>query len=372
MKSILAIFRRLDIIMILLIIAFAIISAGMISSITATAENPFSRSVIVQIIAFLIGAVFVVVLVIADYKVFSNVERYLYAIAIVLQLLVYIPGFRVEDATQRAWINLFGITTVQPSEFVKVIFILVMASYLTRKKDELSTFKGFVRAFLYGLPIIGVVAIEDMGAGIVLIFMHIGLIFAAGLKMKLFVRIVVVFVVSVPILYRFLDDYQKERFTAFLHPSNLEIRSTYQVHQAKIAIGSGGFLGKGFRDGSIKASDLLPVQESDFIFPIICEEFGLLGGFVVIVLYGLFISRIWLTIAKATEMYGALICAGFMCMFAFQIFENIGMTIGIMPITGITLPFLSAGGSSVIANMMAVGLIMSVNFRDTSRSIKYD
>jgi rod shape determining protein RodA len=210
-----------------------------------------------------------------------------------------------------------------------------------------------------------------MGAGIVMGFILIGIIFAAGLKAGLFLRLLALFAISVPILYRFMQPHQKERFAAFLHPDNLAINATYQVYQAKVAIGSGGFLGKGFREGTIKASKLLPVQESDFIFPVICEEFGLLGGVIVLVLYAILIARIWLTIAKATELFGALIAVGFMCMFGFQFFENIGMTMGIMPVTGITLPFLSAGGSSVLVNMLALGIILGINFRDTSRSIRY-
>ena len=370
MKSFLGFIKRIDIFMIILVIIFAIISINMISSITGSEEEPFSRTTMVQTIAFIIGAALIIFFVAIDYKAFLPFEKYLYILSFLIQLTVYIPGLGIESFGQRAWIDL-GFTTLQPSEFVKILFVLVMSGYLSRRMSELNSFGGFLKAFLYGLPIIGIVAIEDTGAGIVMMFMHIGLIFVAGLKTGVFIRLIIVFVVSVPILYRFLDDYQKDRFTAFLHPDNLEISATMQLHNAKLAIGSGGFFGKGFREGTIKASNLIPVQESDFIFPIICEEFGLFGGLGVVFLYVIFISRIWFTIAKATEMYGALICAGFMCMFGFQIFENIGMTIGIMPITGITLPFISAGGTSVIANMIAVGLILSINARDTSRSIKY-
>lgn len=371
MKPIFSFLKRIDLIMIIIIVVFAIISINMISSITATAEDPFSSFVMTQTIAFIIGAALVIFFVAIDYKAFLPFEKYLYILAILIQLTVYIPGLGIETAGQRAWINLFGITTLQPSEFVKILFVLVMSGYLSRRMKELVDFAGFLKAFLYGLPMIGIVAVEDTGAGIVMMFMHIGLIFVAGLKTGLFVRLVGAFVILVPILYRFLDDYQKDRFTAFLHPDNLEMQATMQVRNAKLAIGNGGFFGKGFREGTIKQSDLLPVQESDFIFPIICEEFGLFGGLGIIALYLVFISRIWFTIAKATEMYGALICAGFMCMFGFQIFENIGMTLGIMPITGITLPFLSAGGTSIIANMIAIGLILGINYRDTSRSIHY-
>jgi rod shape determining protein RodA len=342
----------------------------MISSINATAAAPFSPEVITQITAYCVGYGLMVAAVIIDYKVFFRFDKILYAAAIVVQCLVFIPGLGTEMYGTRAWLDL-GFTTVQPSEFVKVLYVLVMSAYLTRHKEELKTLPGFLLAFLYGLPIVAIVAYVDMGAGIVLFVMHVCLIFAAGLRMGLAAILGIIFVILIPVVYRFLSPHQKERFAAFLHPDDLSIDAMYQVYQSKVAIGSGGFFGKGFREGIIKESGLLPVQDSDFIFPIIVEEFGFFGGAVLLAIYTALIVRIWWIIAKATELFGALIAVGFMCMFGFQIFENIGMSMGLMPVTGITLPFISAGGSSVVANMIAVGLIMSVHFRDFSRGLKY-
>ena len=141
--------------------------------------------------------------------------------------------------------------------------------------------------------------------------------------------------------------------------------------QSKIAIGSGGIFGKGLGNGTIKESGFLPIQESDFIFAIICEELGFVGGAAVITLYGIMIWRIWRIIARSKEVYGSMLSVGFLCMFGFQIFENIGMTMGVMPVTGITLPFLSAGGSSIVANMIAIGMIVGVGVRSKIRTYKY-
>jgi len=362
--------RRIDKTLLILPALFGVISCAMISSIDATAAAPFSRQVIVQISAFCIGYGLLVAAVIFDYKHFFRFDKLLYAIAIVVQGLVFIPGLGIEIYGSRAWLDL-GFITVQPSEFVKVLFVLVMSAYLTRRKKDLSNFFGFLFAFLYGLPIVAFAAYVDMGAGIVLFVMHICLIFAAGLRAILVAVMAIIFVVMIPLIYRFLSPHQRERFTAFLHPDDMSVDAVHQVYQAKVAIGSGGFFGKGFRQGIIKESGLLPIQDSDFIFPVLIEEFGFLGGIVLLALYAVLIVRIWWVIAKATELFGALICVGFMCMFGFQIFENIGMTMGLMPVTGITLPFISAGGSSVVANMIAVGLMMSVHFRDTSRGLKY-
>ncbi|MDR0853805.1 MAG: FtsW/RodA/SpoVE family cell cycle protein [Clostridiales Family XIII bacterium] len=371
MSAILEIFRRIDKILILLPLAFAIISIGMISSITATAADPIGKQVITQTVAYALGFGLLVAVVAFDYKRLLPFKWVLYGMAILIQLTVYIPGLGVEMYGSRAWIDIFGITTVQPSEIVKVFYILCLAIYLTEKKKDLATFKGFLLCFAYALPIIGIVAVEDMGAGIVMMFIFVGMVFAAGMSAGLFLRLAALFIISVPVLYRFMAPHQKERFSAFLHPENLSIDATYQVFQSKVAIGSGGFFGKGFRDGVIKQSGLIPVQESDFIFPIICEEFGMLGGVIVIALYALLILRIWRTVARSTEIFGALICVGFMCLFGFQLFENIGMTMGVMPVTGITLPFLSAGGSSILANMLGLGLVIGVGMRDTSKQVRY-
>jgi len=342
----------------------------MISSIDATAAEPYSRQVVVQITAYCIGYGLLVAAIIFDYKHFFRFDKLLYVAAVAFQCLVFVPGLGAEIYGTKAWIDL-GFVTLQPSEFAKVLFVLYFSSYLTRHKEDLKTFAGFLLAFAYGLPLVAIAAYIDMGAGIVLFVMLCCMIFAAGLRAGLVVRLGIVFVILVPVVYRFLAPHQKERFAAFLHPDDLSIDAVHQVYQAKVAIGSGGMFGKGYRQGVIKESGLLPVQDSDFIFPILCEEFGFVGGIVLLALYATLLVRIWWTIAKATELFGALIAVGFMCMFAFQIFENIGMSMGIMPVTGITLPFISAGGSSVVANMVAVGLIMSVHQRDTSRGLKY-
>ena len=361
---------KINWLLLLLPAVFAFISCAMISSIDATAEDPFSPQVIVQITAYCVGYGLLVLAFIVDYKIFFKFDKLLYAAAIGLQCLVFVPGLGMEAFGTTAWVNL-GFVTFQPSEFVKVLFVLVFAAFLTRRKESLKTFWGFLIAVLYGLPICALAAYVDMGTGLVMFAILACMIFAAGLRSGLVLRILIVVVILAPIVYRFLSPHQKERFAAFFHPDDLSIEAVHQVYQSKVAIGSGGFFGKGFRQGVIKESGLLPVQDSDFIFPVICDEFGFLGGVGLLALYTALIARIWWVVAKATELYGALIAIGFMSMFGFQVYQNVGMTMGLMPVTGITLPFISAGGSSVVASMIAVGLIMSVHLRDTSRGLKY-
>jgi len=372
MEIILNFLKKIDFLLILMPLFLGVFSVIMIRSITAGSAS-YPRMVVVQVIAFGLGLAAMIVVAFVDTGFLDRLMWVFYALSFIIQLTIYIPGLAMDSSLtggQQAWINL-GFTTLQPSELVKITFILFLASWLDAKRDTLITLKGFLHTALVSLPIIGLVAIIDMGAGIVIFFVFIGMVFAAGLRGKLFAELAATFVISIPLIYRFLQPHQKERFEAFLHPSNTKIEATYQLFQSKVAIGNGGLLGKGLGNGTIKESHFLPVQESDFIYSIICEETGFVGGMTVIVMYGIFLQRICHTITHAREVFGALVCVGFLCMFGFQIFENIGMTMGLMPITGITLPFLSAGGTSVVANMIGVGLVLGVSVRSQTKTYKH-
>jgi rod shape determining protein RodA len=370
MQGIRSFLRHIDYLLLLVPLLLGMLSVIMIDSITQ-GDASYPKQMIIQIAAFSIGLIAMIVAIAVDSAIFERFYLVFYALSILIQLTVFIPGLGLVRYGSRAWINLLGITTMQPSEIVKITFVIALAAYLSRRRDTLHTLKGFAGAFAFALPIIGLVAYIDMGAGIIMGFVFVGMVFAAGLKGGLFLRLGGVFILLIPVVYRFMRPHQKERFEAFLHPDNTKIEATYQVTQSKVAIGSGGLYGKGLGKGTIKESGFLPVQESDFIYSVICEELGFLGGVTVICLYAVMLLRVWRIIANAREVFSALIAAGFLCMFGFQIFENIGMTMGVMPITGITLPFLSAGGSSVVVNMIAIGLILGIGVRSRTRTYKY-
>jgi rod shape determining protein RodA len=359
--------KRIDFILIAIPAALALISIPVINSVTSGYAT-YPRPVYIQIISFGIGYVFLIFAARFDVEHFSKFYRIIWILCLLIQLTVFVPGLSDRRGGSTAWIDL-GFTTIQPSELVKITFIIALAAYLRKHRDELSSLKGFIRALMFAAPIVALVAYIDMGAGIVIAVIFIGMVFAAGLRGSLFLRIVAVVVMLFPIGYRFLQDHQKQRFVAFMHQDDLTINENYQLHQSKLAIGSGGISGKGLGNGTIK--ELLPVAESDFIFSMICEELGFIGGFLVLGLFFVMLTRIWRAIADAKEYFSGLLCVGFMCMFGFQIFENIGMTIGIMPITGITLPFVSAGGTSVMANMIAIGLIVGCGMRSRERTYKH-
>ena len=332
-------------------------------------DNGFvlDRVVIVQAVSYILGFILLITVLHFEYTVFQGLEKLLYIGSILLLLSVYIPGLGQENYGSRAWLNL-GVTTVQPSEFVKILFILLMANYLSKHREDLKKFRGVILAGIYALPIIAIVLKEDLGSALVYMAIWAFMVFFAGIDYKILLKSIVAVIALIPIVYNFLDGYQKDRIEAFLHPDNLDLPGNYQVWQSKVAIGSGGFWGKGLFQGTQKSLDFIPVQQSDFIFSVVVEELGFLGGAVVILLYGGLLFRFTTIIRNAIDLYGALIVVGFTAMFLFQIFENIAMTMGLMPVTGITLPFLSGGGTSVIASMISVGVILNVGINSKAIS----
>lgn len=358
--------KNIDKGIIAVVVLLATISLLIITSANMTSGS--NREIIVQAAAYILGLIAVLVILNFNYNIFDGMEKQLYIVSIVLLLLVYVPGLGVEQFSARSWINL-GFTTVQPSEFVKILFILIMAGYLNEHKDDLYNFKGLLKAGIVAAPIIVIVLKEDLGSALVFAAIWVTMIFFAGIDLKVFAKFFALVLTAIPVAYMFMADYQKERIEAFLHPENLDLMGNYQVWQSKIAIGSGGLTGKGLFNGTQKELDFIPVQTSDFIFSVVGEELGLIGGIIVIALFGVLLIRMTRVIRDALDFYGALVVTGIVGMFTFQIFENIAMTMGLMPVTGITLPFLSYGGSSILSNMIALGLVLDVGIR--SKSINF-
>lgn len=333
--------------------------SGLIS-VSRSSQTFLSREVFIQSAALILGIVSAFAIMMLGYRYFLNLEKIIYISSILLLLSVYIPGLGTSFNGSRSWIDL-GFTTFQPSEPVKITFIILMASYLARSRRSLSSAGGTAMAALYGLPFILIVAGEDFGSGCVFCTIWIFMVFCSGLDLKMIGRFALVFILLLPMFYFFMAGYQKDRINAFLNPSDLELPGNYQVWNSKVAIGSGGFFGKGYLHGTQANLGFLPVPESDFIFSSIVEELGFIGGAAIIAIFSLFMFHILKTAKYAKDLQGTLISAGLAGMFFFQAFENTAMTMGIMPVTGITLPFLSYGGSSLLSAMMGTGLLLSIS-----------
>ncbi len=235
-----------------------------------------------------------------------------------------------------------------------------MAKYFSTEPEKLNNFKAIIKSGLYAAPIILIVLKEDLGSAAVMSAMWLTMLFYSGVNKKSFLKLLGLIALILPTGYFLLRGYQKARIDAFLNPDDLTLPGNYQVWQSKITIGSGGFWGKGLFQGTQKELDFLPVQKSDFIFSVIVEELGFIGGLLLIIGLTLFIITIFKVLSNCPNLYGRLILAGFIAMFIAQIFENIAMTMGIMPVTGITLPFISYGGSSILSNMISLGLIINI------------
>ncbi len=368
MKYFFSLFKNIEKSLLILPLLFAIIGITLISSTAKKQTFVFDGFVKMQAIAFILGFIAIALVLLIDYKGFANFEKPIYIFSILALLTVYIPGLGIEKYGARAWLDLHFMT-FQPSEIVKITFVILLSTYLPKNIDSLKTYKGVFKAALYATPFILIVLKEDLGNAIVFCMIWLAMIFYAGIDYKILTKFTAVFALSLPIIYRLMAYHQKVRIDAFLHPDNTSLPGNYHVLQSKIAIGSGGITGKGLFAGTQKELGFVPVQKSDFIFSVLVEEMGLIAGTLVIILYAIFLFKICSIAWNAKDEQGSLIAVGFIGMFAFQIFENIAMTMGIMPVTGITLPFLSYGGSSIVANMIALGLILNVGIR--SKTINF-
>lgn len=355
--------KNLDRTLLALTLCFAAISITMIGSTAYNGSFELNRAIIVQIAAYGLGFLVMGLIVFMDYQFFENIEKFLYVASILLLLCVYIPGLGDVQYGARGWLKL-GPVNLQPAEIVKISFTLIFANYLTKNRENLYSFKSLVKAGLYISPFVLLIILQkDLGNALVFCVIAGLMLFVAGVDGRLYSRVLGAGLLATPVMYRLMASHQKERIDAFLHPNNLSLAGNYQVWHSKVAIGSGGLWGKGLFQGTQKELNFLPVAESDFIFAVIVEELGFIGGLAVIALYALFLYRIIKIADNAKDSYGSLIVWGIFAMFAFQIFENVGMTMGLMPVTGITLPFISSGGSSVVTNMMALGVILNVGIR---------
>ncbi|HPO04843.1 MAG TPA: FtsW/RodA/SpoVE family cell cycle protein [Bacillota bacterium] len=356
--------KNIDLLLLFILLAFAVIS---VVSIGSTAYNDgfvFTRAMKVQIFAFCLGLALLLLILFFDYKILDGLGKIIYVSSLLFLFSVFLPVIGLEQYGSRGWLDL-GAIHLQPAEIVKITFIIFYAEYLSRRRDTLFTVKGFAIAGALVLPIVGIIAVlqNDLGNAVVVCFIAAVMIFAAGADGKLYAKIVGVVILLVPVAYYFMSGHQKDRIDAFLHPNDPLLPAYYQVWHSKVAIGSGGIFGKGLFHGTQKELEFLPVRDSDFIYSVIVEEWGFIGGSIVIGLFALFLYRMLRIARNAKDLFGSLIVIGILGMFFFQIFENIGMTMGLMPVTGITLPFISAGGSSVVTNMIAMGLVLNICIR---------
>ena len=362
-KNKLKLLKQLDwklIVTLLLIFTYGIV---ILSSATHVNQTGNYSRLIKQTLAFVLGIIMVVGILFLDYNMIGKYYKELYIASVVLLVVVLIPGIGKNRGGAMSTLS-FGPLDLQTAELVKLTFILSYAKIVELKKERLNTAKDVIRLLMYAAPIVGLlIAQPDLGTAIVFCCIIAGMLFTAGLNIKLIKRVIIIAIVSLPLMYMMMASHQKERIEAFLHPDDPTYKGNYQVMQSMIAIGSGGLTGKGLYNGTQNQEGFLPVQESDFIFAVIGEELGVIGMLVVILLYTLFLLRMIILSREAKDFYGTLIVIGVMSMFAYQIIQNIGMTVAVIPVTGVTLPFISYGGSSLLTSLANLGLVLNVGMR---------
>jgi rod shape determining protein RodA len=313
--------------------------------------------------AVIIGLIGLFLTLFFDYRVSDRTAQILYGLNLIVLILVLSPLGTSNNGAQ-SW--LFGI---QPSEFAKIIMIITLGNYLA-KKDTLDSFLDFIGPFLYaGVPLLLILMQPDFGTALVFIFFLFLMMYVAGapgwklgvLILGGILSIALVFgVCSFFHLPKPLKEYQIARLTSFVNPEADPQGSGWNVRQAMIAVGSGQFFGKGLFRGTQGRLGYLPENHTDFIFAVLSEELGFIGAIGVLFLFFVFIWRALRIAFQAKDRAGTIIATGVLAMFLFHILENVGMNIGMMPITGIPLPFISSGGSSMISNLIATGLLLNI------------
>ena len=297
-----------------------------------------------------------------DYKFFVALSGYFYGLTIVLLAATLV--FARLIAGTKSWITL-GLMQLQPSELAKIVMILVFARLFAEYKSAyLKTPHTLGALAVAGLPLLLIIAQPDLGTAMTFLAIIGGAFILAGLRKKAVVMLVLAaLVLGIGGWTIALKDYQKKRVTTLINPAGDPRGSGYQVIQSKIAIGSGGIAGKGFGKGTQSQLRFLPARHTDFIFSVIGEETGFLGVFTVIALYFALLARMFLSVAKARDRAGVYIIFTASLLISFQFLVNILMIIGLFPVVGITLPFLSYGGSSLLASYVACGLVLNVKMR---------
>ncbi len=353
----------------LLVLVTAIIAMGVTTVYSATyaqAQSQMSALVWRQALWACGGAVGMFALLLVDYR---KLERFAYVIYVgVVLLLVLVPLAGYLSGGSRRWIHL-GFFALQPSELAKLALIIVLARFFHR--DSASESYGvkeiLLPAALCAVPAVLTLAQPDLGSAAVMGFVFVSLLLIAGLRLRVFLTIVLVGLVGIFVagqsLWSHLKPYQQKRILTFLNPESDPLGSGYHLIQSKIAVGSGMFSGKGFLHGTQNQLQFLPEQHTDFIFSVFAEEWGFVGCATLVLLYTALLLRGLQVVSRAKDRFGALVAFGVVAMIFWQAFVNVAMTTGLLPVVGITLPFFSYGGSSMITLLLGIGLLLNVSMR---------
>lgn len=345
----------------LLIATLLICTVGLFSVYSATRTFEAGTHFTVQLAAAGLGALLMLLVCFFDYEVLLPFAKYIFILSVLILVLVLLLGMTGIWGS-KSWIKI-GPVAVQPSEFVKCTFIVTLSAHLTRLGEKINSFRGFSGLCVHLLGVVSLIMLQpDFGTAVVFVFIFVVMVFCAGLSFKIIIPAVCGCGVLSPVVYYLLDDYQKNRIKVFLNPDLDPLGSGYNVARAKLTLGSGEVFGRGYLEGLSTGTGYLPAKHTDFIFSAVGEELGFVGGVLIILLLFFLIIRSFKAAAKSDNLFGRYICMGVGANLLFHAVENIGMCMGLMPVTGIPLPFISYGGSSLVSGFILIGMVLSVSF----------
>jgi rod shape determining protein RodA len=356
-------FRNIDFWMIfatLALVGIGILIIGSATHINSPSDDRYwyvQRQGLFAVMNFLL----IMVMLKFDYRILGPLGNILYGINLLLLISVMFVGQSALGAQR--WIQL-GPITLQPSEFAKLIMIISLAHLLDARKERMQSVSDLlpVAAFVV-VPFLLILKQPDLGTSLVFLAILLGMVFVAGIDGKLLLKIMGAGAACLPVFWLFLKDYQKSRLTVFLDPNIDPLGAGYHIIQSKIAIGSGQLFGKGLFNGTQSQLNFLPENHTDFIFAVAGEELGFVGSVAILLLYLLLLYRGIQTAKNARDKFGMLLASGITSMLAFHLLVNVGMTMGIMPVTGIPLPFMSYGVSALTTNLVSIGILLNIQSR---------
>lgn len=360
--------RHLDLALVGAVAAVSALGCLMIFSATRGRDpSDFDTSFLTkQMLFVVIGFGAMLITAFFDYRRYQDLAPVAYG-GVLLLLLMVVTGLGSERKGAQAWFQL-GPFQLQPSELAKVVVIVALASAITHFNQDIDARRLAVLLGVGGVPMALILLQPDLGTTLVFVAICMGMFLIGGVRARHIAALTVVGLIGVVVVLNsgMLETYQQCRLTSFLETQSQDCEerdAAYNLDQAKVAIGSGSVFGAGLFEGTQTRLDIVPEQHTDFIFTAVGEELGFVGAGTLLMVLAVIAWRIWRTAQLSRDPLGTLICVGVLSMFVFQVFENIGMTMGIMPITGIPLPFMSYGGSSTLAAFIAMGLVLNVHMR---------
>jgi len=360
-------FRRVDVTLVFTVLALSVLGLLVVYSATHQAQTELNRDpsffVKRQAFALVVAIVVMAGVALVDYQWVKIYAPFIYLVTVVMLVLVQ-TGLGTTSLGAQRWFQIPGFQ-LSPSQFARLGLIVMIAAYLSERQRELEFRNVLAVAILAAVPMFLVFIQPDFGTSIILATIMLAPLVVAGAKVRHLLVLGLVAAVGIfgAFQLNIVKDYQIQRLTSFLDPQNDALSSGYNRLQSEIAIGSGGLTGRGYLKGTQTNLNFVPAQRTDFIFTVVGEEFGFAGSVALLGLFALLLWRAFRIALLAKDPFGTFVAVGVASMFAIQLFINVGMTIGIMPITGIPLPFLSYGGSALIADFIGVGMLLSIYAR---------